>query len=678
MKNNIISNKAGRASLFVAAALFCGVGLMAQQSYTFTTASAVGRFGPTQLQVSTAYQSTNLAGNVTIVTQGIQEWVVPASGAYAIAAYGGQGTGTFGGRGAKMVGEFQLTAGQVLRILVGQKADLPANASYNAQYGGGGGSFVTDNTNTPLVVAGGGGGNWAAGFSSISDAPVVTTGNTGGGVGSTGGAGGANGAGGMNNSNADGGAGITGDGAGPAYGYAFINGGMGGFTSYGEGGFGGGGATSSFNNRRGGGGGGYSGGGGSHGSTSGFPEAGGGGSYNNGTNQNNVAGDNTGDGKVIITKLCNVNISASTNPICLGASITLSTNAITTTSWSAPGSPANSTISVAPSVTTSYSVTGTGTPNCVGTAVIVVTVNPLPNLSAINTPTTVCAGKTATLTGFGALTYTWSNNQTGLNATVSPTVATTYTVNGTNNYGCVNSNVITVPVYTNVLSVSANTTICEGSPASLSASGALNYTWSSGSQFHTTQVSPTSAMVYSVVGIDGFGCQLSNTVSVSVDAVPQLSASLDKMVLCLGETVQLSANGAATYVWSNGNNNASQSLTPLIDVPYTYTVTGTNNAGCSASSIVSFTVNRCIGINDQAENSSFSIFPNPTRGDLSIRFASAANKTVEVLDVTGRVIAAETTGSEMMQLNMSSYAPGVYYIKVSSGAETHTHKVIRH
>lgn len=657
-------------------ALLCSMGLFAQQSFTFTPCGATGRFGPTQGQVNTAYSGTN--GAVTIVTQGIQEWVVPATGAYQIAAYGGQGCGTFGGRGAKMVGDFQLTAGQVLRILVGQKADLPANASYNAQFGGGGGSYVTNNLNSPFVVAGGGGGNWASGFSSISDAPVVTTGNTGGGVGATGGAGGAGGAGGMNNLNGDGGAGITGDGFGPAYGYAFINGGMGGYTTYGEGGFGGGGATSSFNNRRGGGGGGYSGGGGAHGGTTGFPEGGGGGSINNGLNQNNVAGDNSGDGKVVITKLCNVTVSAVTNPICIGAAVTLSTNAITTTSWSAPGNPTSNTISVSPNVTTTYSVVGTGTPNaCVGTAVIVVTVNPLPNLSVVNTPTTVCAGKTATLTGFGAVTYTWSNNQSGLNTTVTPSVSTTYTVNGTNTYGCVNSSTISVPVYSNVLTVSANTTICDGSPAVLSASGAMNYTWSSGSQFQTTQVYPSSASIYSVVGIDGFGCKLTNTVSVSVDPVPLVNATTDKLTMCLGETVQLGANGAATYLWSNGATNASQALTPLIDVPYTYTVTGTNNAGCSASSVISFTVNRCIGISEQGRNHSFSIYPNPTQGDVTIRFELAGNRTVEVLDVTGRRIATEKASSESMSVRLAGYAPGVYFVKVSAGSETSIHKVIR-
>ena len=54
----------------------------------FTNAGATGRYGPTQGQVDAAYQGTELAGQVSIVTQGIQEWTVPFSGAFSIEAWG--------------------------------------------------------------------------------------------------------------------------------------------------------------------------------------------------------------------------------------------------------------------------------------------------------------------------------------------------------------------------------------------------------------------------------------------------------------------------------------------------------------------------------------------------------------------------------------------------------------
>ena len=135
-------------------------------TYTFTNAGATGREGPTQAQVNASYAGTNLAGSVTINTQGIQEWTVPASGTYRIEAWGakgGNGTDPYAGgigqnspgKGAYLAGSFTLTSGELIKILVGQAGE---SASGDGGGGGGGGTFVAKGSTTPLVVAGGGGG----------------------------------------------------------------------------------------------------------------------------------------------------------------------------------------------------------------------------------------------------------------------------------------------------------------------------------------------------------------------------------------------------------------------------------------------------------------------------------------------------------------------------------------
>jgi hypothetical protein len=119
--------------------------LNAQQTYTFTNANATGQTGPTQLQINSAYAATNLNGAVTVNSVGVQQWTVPVSGGYRIQAFGAQGGGAnYSGLGANMTGDFTLTAGTVLRILVGQ-----SGGSGNQLHGsGGGGSFVTNITNS--------------------------------------------------------------------------------------------------------------------------------------------------------------------------------------------------------------------------------------------------------------------------------------------------------------------------------------------------------------------------------------------------------------------------------------------------------------------------------------------------------------------------------------------------
>jgi len=278
---------------------------MPQDPYEFTNCGATGRFGPDQSQVNAEYASTNLAGQVTINTQGIQEWEVPATGTYLIEAFGAQGGGTTGGSGAKMSGEFLLTQGDTLSILVGQQG-YPTSGRNSS---GGGGTFVvykgaTDESGI-LVIAGGGGGssNQANTPFSWMHGQITTDGNA---AQNHGGAGGTNGDGGIAGGEGAGGGGFHTNGGNSGArggGAAYLNGGVGGAPgSHDEGGFGGGGGAYDSS----GGGGGYSGGGGGS-WTSGGPNnnfynfGGGGGSYNSGTNQDNEAGVNTGHGYVTIT-----------------------------------------------------------------------------------------------------------------------------------------------------------------------------------------------------------------------------------------------------------------------------------------------------------------------------------------------------------------------------------------
>lgn len=258
-------------------------------------------------------------------TGAIQTITVPAGATTAtikvIGAQGGSGTGgmgTVGGKGASVQGDFAVTPGETLSVLVGGMGGTHIGG------GGGGGSFVWIGTlpanltaATLLVAAGGGGGaggnSFGLGHNGV-DASIVditttgpgTTGNPIGGVGGTNG----NGGGGGTDSvfgGGGGGAGVFGPGGNSAEfpfggggGVAINSGGAGGSAGVngGAGGFGGGGGAG-FS---GGGGGGYSGGGGGSATTlDATSGGGGGGSRNNGTNQVNTAGVGTGNGQVIIS-----------------------------------------------------------------------------------------------------------------------------------------------------------------------------------------------------------------------------------------------------------------------------------------------------------------------------------------------------------------------------------------
>ena len=272
---------------------------------TFTNCSQTGHTGPSQSQCDLTYANTDLEGDV-IVTDGIQYWTVPITGTYTIDVQGaGGGTTNMGsGKGARMIGDFELEKGTILKILVGQRGGDSSQGNCDASAGGG--TFVATEDNTPLIVAGGGGGgsHSGSGFHALTTetahAGCGTAGTNGGGGSGSGCPDGAYGTGGggfySNGANSGWGGGAVSGGT------AFVNGGNGApaYDAAGSGGFGGGGVGHGNCYIGGPGGGGYSGGGaGSQGS--GGTGGGGGGSYNSGSNQNNTTGVQANHGLVTIT-----------------------------------------------------------------------------------------------------------------------------------------------------------------------------------------------------------------------------------------------------------------------------------------------------------------------------------------------------------------------------------------
>ncbi len=446
-------------------------------SYTFTNASAAGRTGPTQANVNSAYSGTTLAGLVTVNTQGIQEWTVPSTGNYYMEAYGASGASSYagfraGGLGAYEKGTFSLTAGDVLKVIVGQTGSTTyAGTSQYEGGGGGGGSFVWKSSGNVLLLAAGGGGGGGANQGTAYAGNGGTTSNSGtdanglypssGGTGGNGGSehsgngehahGGSAGGGWLSNgastiSAAQGGLSILyGNGVGGQ------NGSYEGQSYGGDGGFGGGGGAVIG----GGGGGGYSGGGaGNQPSSGGWYEngGGGGGSYNAGTSQTSTSATHSGNGTVIISliyygPLTVTNFSPASGTS--GTSVTITgTNFNGVTAVSFGGTAASSyTVN---SLTEISAVVGSGASGSVsvttatGTGSLAgFTYNPAPanptGASASVSP--ICSGFSTQLTATGAVgTVYWYTGScggtqvgTGNPLTVSPTSTTTYYARNYNN-----------------------------------------------------------------------------------------------------------------------------------------------------------------------------------------------------------------------------------------------------
>lgn len=194
--------------------------------------------------------------------------------------------------------------------------------------------------------------------------------------------------------------------------------------------------------------------------------------------------------------------------------------------------------------------------------------------------------------------YNWSSSPGGLGATsssltVSPSVVTAYSVTVTRCDGCSNAGSVPLSVLpaATALTVSPTSTICPGQTITLTASGGGSYTWTptagiTGSNTSATiSVNPSSTTVYTVTSPNCNGTQTS-TVEVVVNGNLSVSAAPVSASVCPGSTITLTAGGATSYTWSpvgslSSANGTTVSASPAVTT--TYTVVGSNAAGCQGT-----------------------------------------------------------------------------------------------
>jgi|GEM_PF-5570029 len=138
-------------------------------------------------------------------------------------------------------------------------------------------------------------------------------------------------------------------------------------------------------------------------------------------------------------------VSITSNPgltICQGSNTILTASGAQTYVWS-PATGLNSTTianpRANPGVTTTYTVTGTDGYQCTNTAQVTVTVIAKPIVYTTTPTVTLCEGTNYPITAYGTpgVTYVWSNGYTSAQTIVNS--AGTYTVTGTDAYGCSNT-----------------------------------------------------------------------------------------------------------------------------------------------------------------------------------------------------------------------------------------------
>jgi len=307
-------------------------------------------------------------------------------------------------------------------------------------------------------------------------------------------------------------------------------------------------------------------------------------------------------------------VTASSSTVCVGQqTATLTANGANSYTWTPSATLSSNTgtpVVGTTTVTTNYTVTGTDAKGCTNTATSTITVNTLPPL-AVNSATICIGQQTATLTANGAVNYVWNpsatlSQPTGNIVTGTPAVTTHYTVTGTDANGCVNTATTSIMVNALPLPTATSNTPC-ASQQTLILNCPLNnmasYTWAGPNVFASSVQSPTIAIgnvtnaaagTYTVYVTDNNTCKNTATVNVVVNPLPILT--VNSPTVCQNQTINLTANGGASYSWVGPLAYASSSQNPTINnaslnMAGGYTVVTTDANLCISGNLAHVTVN---------------------------------------------------------------------------------------
>jgi len=215
--------------------------------------------------------------------------------------------------------------------------------------------------------------------------------------------------------------------------------------------------------------------------------------------------------------------------------------------------------------------------------------------------TSICLGDIAFLNGDGGINenmYVWTpSDHLDCDDCEDPESSPdadgeyTYTLTTYDIYNCPAEDEVTITVNPlPVVDAGDDMDLCPEGEIQLEATGAVTYTWTPSTGLSCDdcpdpQCTVNDNTTYTVTGIDANGCINTDEIDVSVFSTLDITvtATPPTIDIYLGQTSQLEAEGAVSYVWSPSTGLSATNIFNPIANPTdttTYFVTGTDANGC--------------------------------------------------------------------------------------------------
>lgn len=255
--------------------------------------------------------------------------------------------------------------------------------------------------------------------------------------------------------------------------------------------------------------------------------------------------------------------------------------------------------------------------------------------------------------------------------------------------GCIGTDTIDITISALKIDLGPDPFLCDGETLDLDAEfPGAQYQWNTGARTPSIQVS--SGGIYGVVISDSLGCIKSD--SVTVTQRPPYNAAIGfspSATVPFGDPITFSSTnnptGTNSWTWFFGDGNSASGQT----VNYTYASLDTFEVclimsdGICSDTVCDDAGNFLVFIGIEEEMGiSMGVFPNPTKDVVHVaaQLKEASELKLGLWDVKGRMLHQEAFSKGLtfdQSLNLSSYANGIYFLKIQTDKGTTFRKILK-
>ena len=221
---------------------------------------------------------------------------------------------------------------------------------------------------------------------------------------------------------------------------------------------------------------------------------------------------------------------------------------------------------------------------------------------------------------------------------------------------------------------------CYGENVTLDAGNFTSYNWSTGAT--TQQITVDTTGIYSVTVTNSSSCTGFDFVNITFADTPVANFSYQANGLNV-TFFDLSEN-AVNYAWYFTGGSTPQSNV-VGDVSWNYLLQGQYNvrltvSNACTSSTYQETIFVTVGMQESNMNESIAMYPTITSDKVFIQISkeNIQNIFISLSDISGKeILRKKNINEEILELDISTFTPGIYFLKISDGSLNTVKKIIK-